>query len=148
MIIAEYIWLDAASVVRSKTRVIYNLDSPDLNANDLDVLPSWNYDGSSTGQATGNDSEIIIKPVAFYKSPFFDPDNNTFLVLCDTYLPDGTPHVTNHRHKCKQVLDSYLEDLPMFGFEQEFFLIDKFGNVPAFVNQTKDSQLNTQGNIT
>lgn len=145
MIIAEYIWLDVASVVRSKTRVIHNLNSPDLKDNDLRVLPSWNYDGSSTGQASGNDSEIIIRPVAFYKSPFYNPNNNTFLVLCDTYLPDGTPHVTNHRYKCKQVLDSYLEDLPMFGFEQEFFLVDKFGNVPAFANQTSENQLNSQG---
>ena len=48
MIIAEYIWLDVNSVVRSKSRVIHNLDSPDLNVNGLRVLPTWNYDGSST----------------------------------------------------------------------------------------------------
>ena len=28
---------------------------------ELKNLPNWNYDGSSTGQASGNDSEVIIK---------------------------------------------------------------------------------------
>jgi hypothetical protein len=31
-------------------------------------LPHWNYDGSSTGQAPGNDSEVYLVPRAFYKA--------------------------------------------------------------------------------
>ena len=27
----------------------------------------WNYDGSSTEQADGSDSEVYIKPVSMYK---------------------------------------------------------------------------------
>ena len=27
---------------------------------DISELPEWNYDGSSTGQAEGNDCEILI----------------------------------------------------------------------------------------
>jgi glutamine synthetase len=145
MIIAEYIWLDVNSVVRSKTKVIHSDCDVNINSNVTEVFPIWNYDGSSTGQATGKDSEIILQPVAFYNSPFQSVTNNSYLVLCDTYLPDGTAHETNNRYKCKLVLDKYLEDLPMFGFEQEFFLVDKFGNVPAFSNQTSTNQLNPQG---
>ncbi|CAM8940627.1 unnamed protein product [Rhodiola kirilowii] len=33
-------------------------------------LPKWNYDGSSTGQAPGEDSEVILYPQAIFKDPF------------------------------------------------------------------------------
>ena len=50
----EYIWLDADGNTRSKTK-IHNLDHDDTSlTNDklLIHLPVWNYDGSSTNQAT------------------------------------------------------------------------------------------------
>ena len=36
------------------------------SADDLEIdnLPEWNYDGSSTGQAFGDNSEIVLKPRA------------------------------------------------------------------------------------
>ncbi|CAN0452220.1 unnamed protein product, partial [Scytosiphon promiscuus] len=37
--------------------------------------PKWNYDGSSTGQAPGEDSEVIIYPQAIYPDPFRAGDN-------------------------------------------------------------------------
>ena len=53
MSVVEYIWLGGNKELRSKTKVmkkeIYNVSD----------LPEWNYDGSSTGQAEGNDSEIL-----------------------------------------------------------------------------------------
>ncbi len=33
-------------------------------------LPTWNYDGSSTGQAPGHDSEVYMIPRAIFKDPF------------------------------------------------------------------------------
>lgn len=30
----------------------------------------WNYDGSSTGQAPGHDSEVYLVPRAIFKDPF------------------------------------------------------------------------------
>ena len=30
-------------------------------------LPEWNYDGSSTGQSTGENSDVLLRPVAFYR---------------------------------------------------------------------------------
>ena len=54
MICAEYIWLDSNDELRSKTRILNNTT---IN---LESLPIWTYDGSSTGDATLPDSEIII----------------------------------------------------------------------------------------
>ena len=52
---AEYIWIDGNGGLRSKTRV-------HKGEAFLSEFPVWNYDGSSTGQASGNDSEVFIKP--------------------------------------------------------------------------------------
>ena len=37
---------------------------------ELSDLPDWNFDGSSTGQAPGDDSEVILVPRAIFKDPF------------------------------------------------------------------------------
>ena len=37
---------------------------------ELSDLPKWNFDGSSTGQAPGDDSEVILVPRAIFKDPF------------------------------------------------------------------------------
>lgn len=44
--------------IRSKTKVVNCILSGPED------LPSCNLDGSSTGQAPGDDSEVVIKPVA------------------------------------------------------------------------------------
>ena len=51
---AEYIWMDGhepTQKLRSKTKVF---DGP---LNSLDDLPLWGFDGSSTNQAAGEDSD-------------------------------------------------------------------------------------------
>ena len=88
--------------------------------NDINDLPEWNYDGSSTCQATGSDSEVIIKPKAWFQDPFRGLQNK--LVLCDTYLPNGDPHPTNTRVIAEKIFNSNVELRPRFGIEQEFFL--------------------------
>ena len=72
IILAEYIWLDNASNLRSKTRVLYNtyIDFNNVSSFNVATLPIWNYDGSSTGQATGDKSEVLIHPVCVMKCPF------------------------------------------------------------------------------
>ena len=120
----EYIWIGGNKELRSKTRIL------DLNNNQMDInlIPEWNFDGSSTNQAEGNDSEVIIKPVRLYINPF----TNGFLCLCDTYLPNGDPHITNTRKYAANIFNKYNVEIekPMFGIEQEFFVINKNINRP------------------
>jgi glutamine synthetase len=52
--------------------------------------PEWNYDGSSTYQAEGSNSDTFLNAVAVYKDPFRPGANNT-LVLCDTYKYNKEP---------------------------------------------------------
>ena len=82
-------------------------------------LPSWNYDGSSTGQAPGTDSEVYLMPRAIYKDPFRGGDN--ILVMCDTYEPprvkddnsvsDPVPLPTNTRHACAAAMEKAKDEV-------------------------------------
>jgi glutamine synthetase len=113
---AEYIFIDADGDVRSKCRTV-----PADKAT-VGVLPDWNYDGSSTEQAPGEDSEVIIKPRAVFKDPFRGGDN--ILVLTDTYTPGGTPLPTNTRCNAAEVFESRPGQTPWFGLEQEYTLFN------------------------
>lgn len=126
MVVYEYIWLDKNNEFRSKTKVVKSVDlvneSPGV----------WNYDGSSTNQATGNDSEVYIRPVRMYKDPFRKKLKDSFLVLCDTWLPNGDPHKDNHREFARHIFENKIvkSEEPMFGIEQEFFFKDVGTDVP------------------
>tara|TARA_B100000674_G_scaffold498909_2_gene540334 strand:- start:106 stop:1110 length:1005 start_codon:yes stop_codon:yes gene_type:complete len=111
----EYIWIDGFGCPRGKTKVT------DIVVKDVGELPEWNYDGSSTGQAPGNDSEVLIRPRAMYPDPFRGGQHK--LVLCDTYTPDGKPHPSNTRVSAVERFSQKPELQPMFGIEQEFFLV-------------------------
>ena len=79
---AEYIWIGGSkSDIRSKTKVLdgKNYEKPE-------DFPEWNFDGSSTNQAVGTDSEVELKPVAVYKDPFRGMHHK--LVLCETINDD------------------------------------------------------------
>ena len=113
---AEYLWIDADGDLRSKCRTV------DAGKATVDQLPNWNYDGSSTGQAPGDDSEVIIKPRAIYKDPFRGGDN--ILVLTDTYTPGGTPLPTNSRVAAAESFNKAPMEKPWFGIEQEYTLFN------------------------
>jgi len=113
---AEYLWIDAVGEVRSKCRTVLKSKAT------LDQLPNWNYDGSSTDQAPGDDSEVVIKPCAIFKDPFRGGDN--ILVLTDTYTPGGTPLPTNSRAPAAEVFAAKPEEVPWFGLEQEYTLFN------------------------
>ncbi|PCH54736.1 MAG: glutamine synthetase [Legionellales bacterium] len=121
----EYIWLDGSlpvTQIRSKTRVI-NLDNKPTIAD----LPEWSFDGSSTNQATGSDSDCILKPVSLVVDPL--PDGGDYVVLCEVYNPDDTPHTTNSRAKLRAALDASANDTDAwFGFEQEYTMFQD--NIP------------------
>jgi glutamine synthetase len=107
----EYIWLDGYEPVpnlRSKTKVEEFADTPTL-----EDLPMWGFDGSSTRQAEGHDSDRLLKPVASFPDP---ARVDGMLVMCEVLMPDETPHPSNSRARIPDDPGTW------FGFEQEYFL--------------------------
>ena len=115
----EYIWLDGykpTQSMRSKTMIRSGFGGS------IDECPMWSFDGSSTLQADGGDSDCLLKPVAIYP----DPDRiNGYLVMCEVLNADGTPHESNGR----ATIDDDDDDF-WFGFEQEYFLWDPETKLP------------------
>ena len=111
---AEYIWIDGTEPtarLRSKTRIIEDGRSHDN-------LPIWGFDGSSTNQAPGDNSDCVLKPVAVFPDPIRGGDD--ILVLCEVLLTDMTPHPTNTRSKTAALAEKYADMDPWFGIEQEY----------------------------
>jgi len=122
--VAEYIWLDANKKFRSKVRTIHHENFT------VPQYPDWDYDGSSTGQADGNSSEITIRPVFVCDNPLSNfRDNHIMyskLVLCETLNIDGTPTNSNTRARAHEIFSLPIcqSVTPWFGLEQEYFIID------------------------
>ena len=93
-----------------------------------DHSPIWNFDGSSTGQAPGDDSEVLLKPQAIYPDPF--RGGNNILVMCDCYKPDMTPIKNNTRKRCAELMEKVKDQQPWFGIEQEYTLFEADGVTP------------------
>lgn len=120
--LAEYIWLDGAEPVRqirSKARVVNVGYEPKV-----EDFPEWSFDGSSTDQAAGGDSDCILKPVSFVDDPIRGVGN--YLVMCEVYNPDGkSVHPSNSRAQLRAVLDAgAAKHDPWFGFEQEYTVFE------------------------
>eukprot|EP00520_Triparma_pacifica_P015294 CAMPEP_0118665004 /NCGR_PEP_ID=MMETSP0785-20121206/18366_1 /TAXON_ID=91992 /ORGANISM="Bolidomonas pacifica, Strain CCMP 1866" /LENGTH=357 /DNA_ID=CAMNT_0006559051 /DNA_START=132 /DNA_END=1205 /DNA_ORIENTATION=- len=126
---AEYIWLGGGKELRCKTKT---LDEVPASVEDL---PVWNYDGSSTGQAPGEDSEVLLKPCAIFNDPFRGAPH--ILVMCSCHLPDpdapkglGAPIPTNTRSAAEEIFTKIKETEPWFGIEQEYTLFEADGTTP------------------
>lgn len=122
---AEYIWIDGTEPVpymRSKTKILHLPDKFSIND-----IPDWQFDGSSTKQATGDRSDCILHPVNYVTDPM--EDGGDILVMCEVFSEKDVPHPSNTRARLRATLEK-IDDIhnPMFGFEQEYTLFD--GNVP------------------
>lgn len=115
-----YIWIDGATptqTLRSKTKILKHSSKP-FTPKDL---PRWNFDGSSTNQAVGHDSDLSLQPVCVVNDPIAGEGH--YLALCEVLNPDGTPHTSNKRAHLVQVMEhgGKAHD-PWMGFEQEYTL--------------------------
>ena len=121
--VLEYLWLDGNGNRRSKTKIfnytIYNLDE----------IPIWNCDGSSTGQADSNgNTEVILKPCIFFLNPLTTSNSmncDSFIVLCETFDVNMQPLLSNHRRAAAKIFNKGLDEEPWFGIEQEYIMIHK-----------------------
>jgi len=114
---AEYIWIDGQEPtpkLRSKTKVL---------TEDPDHPPVWGFDGSSTRQAVGNDSDCVLQPVKVYPDPIRGGESR--LVLCEVFLPDGQSHPSNSRALLRAQEDLHGDQRCMFGIEQEYTLFER-----------------------
>ncbi len=112
---AEYIWIDGGyptQFLRSKTRILENGED----------LPIWGFDGSSTNQATGDDSDCVLNPVRVCPDPLRGEDDK--LVLCEVLTTDMEPHPSNHRRQCAETAERFASRDAWFGIEQEYTLFD------------------------
>ena len=121
----EYVWLDGYSPlphIRSKTAI------KEMRSfkGDVNSLPEWSFDGSSTNQAEGHSSDCILKPVRVYPDPARE---NGYVVLCEVLDADHTPNRANAR---ATIEDGQLEQDFWFGFEQEYVLMTDDGRPIGF----------------
>jgi glutamine synthetase len=121
---AEYIWIDGyqpTGNLRSKTKIL------ERSVSSVSELPTWGFDGSSTLQAEGGDSDCKLKPVWMSPDPIRGGDN--ILVMCEVCNADGSPHKSNARAALVDLAEKFKEHKPWFGIEQEYVLMD--GKQPA-----------------
>jgi glutamine synthetase len=115
---AEYIWIDGTKptpLMRCKTKIVKDGEEPGI----------WGFDGSSTNQAPGSNSDCVLQPVFTCPDPLRGGEN--VLVMCEVLLTDFTPHPSNTRAACVEVAEKYKDQEPVFGIEQEYtFLKDGY----------------------
>lgn len=119
---AEYLWIDGTEPtpsIRSKTKIV-----PDGTTE----FPIWGFDGSSTNQAPGDNSDCVLRPVFSCPDPINLGDN--MLVMCEVLLPDMTPHPTNTRAACAKIAEKFANQEAWFGIEQEYTLFESDGVQP------------------
>jgi glutamine synthetase len=120
--IVEYVWIGGTGLdIRSKSKTVKG------EVKSIKDLEEWNYDGSSTKQASTESSEVLIVPVALFDDPFRGGNNK--IALCETMRVDGKPTVTNFRYHARQIFGKDLKEKqdPWFGIEQEYCLMQPIG---------------------
>lgn len=108
---AEYIWIDGTEPtqrLRSKTKIVEIGEQP----------PIWGFDGSSTNQAPGDNSDCVLKPAFICPDPIRGGDD--VLVMSEVLYTDMTPHASNTRAACAEVAEKYADFDMWFGIEQEY----------------------------
>jgi len=110
-VMVEYIWIDSDGKLRSKTKIIKD---------GTGAPPRWNFDGSSTEQATPKNSDLTLEPVFVCTDEIRRYPN--LLALCEVLDKDGEPIHSNHRRRCSALEKRHRTKYFWFGIEQEYTL--------------------------
>ncbi|CAC5398559.1 glnA [Mytilus coruscus] len=126
-VIIEYVFVNHTGYeVCSKTRIV------DAEPATVEDCPVWdNYMWDDVEGKPENFKEMILKPVAMFKNPFFRSPHK--LVICEFWLNMETPSTINTRYTCKKTMERLNFDPisgyrpkqphdPWFGIEQEYFV--------------------------
>uniref|UniRef100_A0A8C6LB04 Glutamine synthetase n=1 Tax=Nothobranchius furzeri TaxID=105023 RepID=A0A8C6LB04_NOTFU len=118
---AMYIWIDGTGEgLRCKTKTL------DSEPKSIEDLPEWNFDGSSTYQSEGSNSDMYLIPSAMFRDPFRKDPNK--LVLCEVLKYNRKPAETNLRITCNKVMEMVGDQHPWFGMEQEYTILGTDGH--------------------
>ena len=112
---AEYIWIDGhkpTAKLRSKTKILNE------NIEKLEDIPNWGFDGSSTMQAEGHDSDCMLQPVCHISDPLRGGDH--IIVMCEVMNSDGSAHESNTRAPLRLIAEKFKDEEAWFGIEQEY----------------------------
>lgn len=102
-----------------------SLQTLDKKPESIKDLPEWNFDGSSTGQAPGDNSDVYLRPNVIYPCPF--RGGNNIIVLASTYMSDGKPNMYNFRHDAAKLMEHHAKHEIWFGLEQEYTMLSEKG---------------------
>ncbi len=133
--IIEYVWNDGFGELRSKIRVMDIPEEDGFIDHELFLTNKmfiWNYDGSSCNQATTEDSEVILKPVAVYKNPLLKSNekemNNYlfYLLLCESVDKNNNSVTGSNYQSAKEIFENeHVQNSKIwFGIEQEYFFVE------------------------
>lgn len=141
MVKLEYVWLDGNEHVgvRSKTRYeVLDFGDPENPITNMEgiftQIPEWGFDGSSTNQSEVTESDLLLRPVRLFSNPL-EANNRevvSYLVLCEVFNPDGSPHKSNKRYDLREYvygLDG--DDELRVSVEQEYLIMDPIAKWPS-----------------
>lgn len=157
----EFIWWGGHKPVRelcNKTRIarlteeewraLHEGERNDVGDPRIDPsqVDQWTFDGSSTYQALGRDSDLYLKPIYATWDPVRGKPN--ILVAAEVLMPDRkTPHESDTRHKLASAVAEYGAQEPLAGIEQEYtlFIDSDDGHLVPLAWGKRDRQPEKQG---
>lgn len=149
-VILEYVWIDGRNQIRSKTRVQHYLEKGDFQKERY-MEWIWNYDGSSTYQASTTHSEMMLYPIQIYPNPLLElkieksrtrHTYECYMLLCRTDRFEGSNEESSYMY-AKRVFDDerVKREMPWFGLEQEYFFFEPLTELPVGYGVLIDHQV-------
>ena len=114
----EYIWIGGGGELRAKTKILDENVPP----------PRWGFDGSSTEQASPENSDLILNPIFVCTDELRGGSHR--LALCEVLNSTGDPVKANYRREAATIEGKFWKEDVLFGIEQEYTLTSGRHNMP------------------